>query len=133
MPRETINPKALFDSQQYGFSQITIGSGSKIVTISGQVGWDQNGAIVGKDDLAAQTVKAFENLEVAMSAAGGTLDDVLSLRIYIVHQVMTQSSAISDALRQFFPENPPTATWIGVPSLANKDFLVEIEGFAVLE
>jgi enamine deaminase RidA (YjgF/YER057c/UK114 family) len=132
MPRKTINPDRLFNSLQYGFSQIAIGSGSRFVTVSGQVGWDQDGNIVGKDDLAVQTVKAFENLEVAMVAAGGSLEDVVSLRIYIVQTVMGQSSAISDGLRRFFPATPPTTTWIGVPMLANADFLVEIEAFAVL-
>jgi enamine deaminase RidA (YjgF/YER057c/UK114 family) len=128
-----MNPDGLFNSLQYGFSQIAIGSGNKFVTVSGQVGWDQDGTIVRKDDLAAQTIKAFENLTLAMTAAGGSLDDVLSLRIYIVQPVMSQSSAISEALRRFFPKNPPTATWIGVPSLANAEFLVEVEAFAVLE
>jgi enamine deaminase RidA (YjgF/YER057c/UK114 family) len=31
-------------------------------------------------------------------------------------------------LAGFFPvENLPTSTWIGVPALASKDFLIEIE------
>jgi enamine deaminase RidA (YjgF/YER057c/UK114 family) len=132
MTRQALNPDELFNSLQYGFSQITVGTGTKFVTVSGQVGWDKDGNIVGKDDLAVQTVKAFENLEIAMKAAGGTLDNILSLRIYIVQSVMSNPKAISDGLRQFFPDNPPTATWIGVPSLANEEFLVEIEAFAVL-
>jgi enamine deaminase RidA (YjgF/YER057c/UK114 family) len=133
MTRKAINPEDLFDSLQYGFSQITIGSGSRIVTVSGQVGWDSEGNIVGQDDLAAQTVKALENLAIAIKAAGGSLDDVLSLHIYIVQRAMAQSGAISEALRRFFPDNPPAATWIGVPALANEDFLVEIEAFAILD
>jgi enamine deaminase RidA (YjgF/YER057c/UK114 family) len=133
MTRKAINPDELFDSLQYGFSQITIGTGSQIVTVSGQVGWDGDGNIVGKGDLARQTVKALENLAIAMKAAGGSLDDVLSLRIYIVQRAMSQSGAIREALQRFFPENSPAATWIGVPALANEDFLVEIEAFAVLQ
>ena len=132
MPRKSLNPDTLFNSLQYGFSQITLGQGSQIVTVSGQVGWDAEGNIVGKDDLAAQTIKALENLSIAMQSAGGTLDNILSLRIYIVQQVMSESAAITNGLKQFFPENPPTATWIGVPGLANADFLIEIEAFAVL-
>lgn len=132
MPREARNPDSLFNSVQYGFSQITLGTGSRIVTISGQVGWDARQQIVGPGDLRTQTFKAFENLAVAMREAGGSLDDVLSLRIYIVASVMDQQTAISEGLMHFFPVNPPTSNWIGVPRLADEAFLVEIEALAVL-
>lgn len=132
MPREVINPDSLFNSLQYGFSQITIGQGTKFVTISGQVGWDESEQIVGQADLRQQTVKALHNLQIAMAAAGGSLDDILLLHIYIVESVMDESAAIRDGLKQFFPSAPPASSWIGVPRLANTDFLVEIEALAVL-
>ena len=132
MTRQVINPDELFNSVQFGFSQITIGTGSRIVTVSGQVAWDKDMNIVGKHDFAVQIIKAFENLSLAMTAAGGSMDDVLSLRIYMVQRVMPQHEAVRNALKQFFPENPPTTTQIVIPALANEDFLVEIEAFAVL-
>jgi len=55
MKRETINPKSLFDSRQYGFSQIVISNPDKIIFISGQVAWDEHLYIVGENDLAQQT------------------------------------------------------------------------------
>jgi enamine deaminase RidA (YjgF/YER057c/UK114 family) len=133
MPRQALNPAELFNSLQYGFSQIAIGQGRKIVTISGQVGWDENEQIVGGDDFKQQTLKAFRNLDIAIRAAGGTLADILSLRIYIVASAMSQSGAVREGLQQFFPQSPPTATWIGVPCLADPDFLIEIEATAVLD
>lgn len=131
MPKQVINPPQLFDSLQYGFSQIAIGEGSRIITISGQVGWDAAENIVS-DDLEAQTVKAFENLKIALEAAGGALADVLSMRIYIVASVMEQSSVIAPLLKRYFPTDPPTTNWIGVVCLADKAFLIEIEAMAVL-
>ncbi|HML24052.1 MAG TPA: RidA family protein [Aggregatilinea sp.] len=133
MARETINPDELFNSLQYGFSQIATGTGRRIVTISGQVGWDTQEQITGQDDLRAQTMKAFRNLEIAMKAAGGTLDDILSLRLYIVASVMDDTAPIREGLTTFFPASPPTTTWIGVPRLASKEFLIEIEALAVME
>ncbi len=133
MPRQAINPDTLFNSVQHGFSQITIGAGSKIVTVSGQVAWDKDKQIVGGMDLRQQTIKAFENLAIAMRHAGGTMDDILSLRIYIVESVMGNTSGVKEGLQKFFPKSPPTSTWIGVPRLADKDFLIEIEAFAVLK
>jgi 2-iminobutanoate/2-iminopropanoate deaminase len=133
MPRDAINPNELFNSLQYGFSQITIGRGSKIVTVSGQVAWDKDEEIVGGMDLSQQTIKSFENLALAMRYAGGTLDDILSLRIYIVDSVMDDTVGVKEGLKKFFPKNPPTSTWIGVPRLADKNFLIEIEAIAVLK
>jgi enamine deaminase RidA (YjgF/YER057c/UK114 family) len=132
MPKQAINPETLFNSLQYGFSQITIGQGSKIVTISGQVGWDQNQQIVGQADLKEQAKKALQNLDIAMQAAGGTLSDILLLHIYIVESEMGDTSGIREGLQMFFPSAPPASSGIGVPRLANPDFLIEIEALAVL-
>ena len=132
MPRQAINPDGLFDSLQYGFSQITVGQGSRFVTISGQVGWDANAHMDDRQDLQRQTLKALDNLRLAIEAAGGSLDDILLLHIYIVEAAMPDQAAIGAALRQVFASSPPAASWIGVPCLSEPDFLVEIEALAVV-
>ena len=128
-----LNPDQLFNSLQYGFSQLIAARGGTTVYISGQVAWDEKGAIVGRGDLAVQTRKALENVATAVAAAGGTLADVVSMRIYVVVGYMRDSRAIREALLDFFPTNPPATTWIAVPALANEEFLVEIEPIAVLD
>ncbi|NLF66967.1 MAG: RidA family protein [Chloroflexi bacterium] len=128
-----LNPDRLFNSLQYGFSQVVAAQGRTTVYISGQVAWDEKGAIVGRGDLAVQTRKALENVATAVAAAGGTLADVVSMRIYVVAGYMRDSRAIREALLDFFPTNPPATTWIAVPALANEEFLVEIEPIAVLD
>ncbi|MFN8376371.1 MAG: hypothetical protein U0694_26305 [Anaerolineae bacterium] len=45
------------------------------------------------------------------------------LRIYIVEAVMDNTIGVREGLKKFFPASSPTSTWIGVPRLANKDFL----------
>jgi enamine deaminase RidA (YjgF/YER057c/UK114 family) len=134
MYKETLNPPTLFPSRQYGFSQIVKVSAGKTVYCSGQVAWDANQRIVGKDDLQAQTNQSLKNVRTAIQTAGGTLADVVSLRIYIVQHKMVESRYVSQALKAFFPDDsPPAATWIGVHSLANEDFLIEIEAIAVID
>lgn len=69
-----------------------------------------------------------------MEAAGGTLKDVVALRIYVVDYQAERGTAVGIALREFFsPENPPTSTWIGVSTLAVPEFLIEIEATEVLD
>lgn len=74
------------------------------------------------------------NVETAVKAVGGSLADVVSMRIYIVYEKLAESGAVREALQEFFPaERAPAATWIGVHSLANEDFLIEVEAIAVVE
>ena len=134
MPNEYINPDSLFPSLPHGFSQIVIASGRSTVFISGQTAWDQGKNIVGGDSVLEQARQAFRNVATAMEAAGGTLKDVVALRIYVVDYKADSGTAVSIALREFFShDNSPTSTWIGVSSLADPEFLIEIEATAVLD
>ncbi len=134
MPKEYLNPNSLFSSLPHGFSQVVIATGRKLVFISGQTAWDPRKNIVGGDSVLEQARQAFRNLETAMEAAGGTLKDVVALRIYVVDYQAESGTAVGTALREFFsPENPPASTWIGVSALAVPEFLIEIEATAVLD
>jgi len=134
MPKEYINPDSLFPSLEHGFSQIVCATGGKIVYISGQTAWDAHKQIIGGTDLAQQSRQALRNVQAAIEAAGGTLADVVALRICIVNYTPAQAVAVGGALREFFlEEKRPAGTWIGVSSLAVSDFLIEIEATAVLE
>jgi 2-iminobutanoate/2-iminopropanoate deaminase len=133
MSIEVINPPELFDSVQYGFSQIVISQGARMVHLSGQVAWDAEEHIGDAGDLRAQVFKSLENVKTAMACVGGTMQDIVSLRIYIVQSVLGDTSGVKEGLKAFFPDYPPASTWIGVPALASGDFLVEIEAMAVLD
>ncbi|MBX7223751.1 MAG: RidA family protein [Blastocatellia bacterium] len=134
MPKTHLNPPELFPSLRSGFSQIVVASGSKTVYLSGQVAWDANRNLVGGSDLGAQAKQAFHNVKTAVEAAGGTVDDVVSLRIYIVNHRAEALEAVGKALRECFPgNNPPASTWLGIMALALPEFLIEVEAIAVLE
>jgi len=122
-------PAGIFDSRQYGFAQVTVVSTpfGDAVHVSGQVAWDAERNIVGPGDIGRQLTKSLENLAVALESAGAKLDQVGALRLYIKQSHIHEGAAISGALRAAFGDNPPCATWIGVPSLADDQFLVEIE------
>ncbi len=108
--------------------------GGRTVYLSGQVAWDAGQQIVGGDDLGAQTRQALRNIDTAMQAAGGSLADVVSMRIYIAKEKLAETHHVSAALKEFFPaERAPATTWIGVYALANKDFLIEIEAIGSIE
>ncbi len=128
MDRMRLNPPELFDSQPVGFSQLVVTNGARrTVNISGQVAWNAKREIVGKDDLYRQVVQSLKNIELALGYADACLDDVVALRIYIKHSHIHDSVSVTRGLNEVFGANQPCATWIGVPALADDDFLVEIE------
>ena len=134
MPKTHINPKSLFPSVQHGFSQIVTSRGGKTVYISGQTAWDSEKRIVGGMNLGEQARQALRNIRTAVEVAGGTLADVVSMRIYVVDYKRADAGPVGEALREFFSgDGPPASTWIGVSSLAVEDFLIEIEAIAVVE
>jgi len=133
MKKVSINPKSLFDSRQYGLSQVIISDPGKMVFISGQVAWDEDLNIIGDNDLAFQTQKSIDNLKIAIESAGGKLSDIVMLRIYVVDYQKENGPIISQILKDNFGvTSPPASTWINVKGLANEKFLIEIEAQAVI-
>ena len=134
MSKQYLNPDSLFPSVQHGFSQIVVASGRKMVFISGQTAWDVHKKIIGGDDLIEQAKQALRNVQAAIEATGGTLNDIVFLRIYIVNYQPQNAEAVSIALIEFFSStNPPASTWIGVSALAVPEFLIEIEATAIFD
>jgi enamine deaminase RidA (YjgF/YER057c/UK114 family) len=132
MPKIHLNPPMLFPSLPHGFSQAVVATGARTVFISGQTAWDAGKQIVGST-LAQQARQALSNVRMAAEAAGGSLADVVTLRIYIVQRAVEEIDAIGGVLKDTFPLDPPASTWIGVAFLAMPDFLIEIEAVAVLD
>lgn len=134
MAKEYINPNTLFSSKKYGFSQIVTTNVSRTVYLSGQAAFDVEENIIGTN-LKSQMQQCLRNIKAALNAVGGSLDDVVNLRIYLVdYNPDTDSDAVTEVLKEFFcSDRLPTATWLGISTLAVKDLLVEIEATAVLE
>lgn len=134
MTKESVNPPSVIRSVDHGFSQAVVASGKRTVYVSGQTAWDSQKRLVGGADLEAQARQAFSNLKAVVEAAGGTLADVVSLRICVVNYGREKAAAVGSTIRHFFAgEVKPASTWIGVASLADPGFLIEIEATAVLD
>lgn len=134
MSKQQVNPSSVFRSLEHGFSQGVVASGSRTLYVSGQTAWDSARQLVGGSDLAAQARQAFENLRLVVEAAGATLADVVSVRIYVVGYSPKNAPAVGGVFREYFPDSSvPAATWIGVSALADPAFLIEVEAIAVVD
>ena len=125
---ERMNPQGL--STPTGYSHVVTARGGKTIYIAGQVAFDAKGQLVGKGDLAAQTRQVFENLGIALKAAGATFANVVKANTYM--RDASQVAVLREIRSRYFTDTLPASTLVEVPRLANPDFLIEIEVIAVV-
>jgi enamine deaminase RidA (YjgF/YER057c/UK114 family) len=116
-----------------GYSHVVVTQPGKLVFIAGQVASNRRGQLVGKDDLRAQTVQVFENIKTALAAAGATLDDVVKINYY-VKGYKPESLATVREVRNLYVNKaaPPASVLVGVTSLVQEDYLIEVDAVAVI-
>jgi 2-iminobutanoate/2-iminopropanoate deaminase len=106
-----------------------------LVTISGQGPQDPaTGAYLHQGDLENQTIRTLENIRAIVEAAGGTFDDIVSLRVFLTER--DDFAAMNEVYGRYMQENCPsgvypTRTTIFV-TLPHADMLVEIDALAVI-
>lgn len=67
------------------FSQVVVTKGEvRTVYVGSQHAIDSSGQIVGKADIGRQAEQTFRNLEIALSAAGARLENIVKWTIYVV-------------------------------------------------
>jgi len=101
-----------------------------VVYISGQVGTDDAGAIVGQD-FEAQAHQVFRNLARALEAGGSDLAHVFKVTVYVTN-VADNFDTIVALRRRYFTEPFPADTLVEVRALARPGLLIEIEAMATL-
>lgn len=99
------------------------------IFISGQIALD-NGELVGPNDPLEQCRQCLRHIESYMTAAGGSMDDVVSLDIFLTD--IRYRQAAFDARAEFFSAPGPSGTVVGGVSLAFEGLLVEISARAIL-
>jgi len=101
----------------------------KTIYIAGQVGRDANGSIV-PGGIAEQARQTFENLRLAVQAAGGTMQDIVKLTLYLTN---LQDMPTVASVRSLYLSAPmPASAAVEVANLA-PGILLEIEGIAVID
>ncbi len=129
MAQKIIQPKDLSDPRPR-YSQGILAEGGKLLFIAGQTASDKNGNIVGRGDIEAQTHQVFKNLSAVLKEAGGSLENLVTTTTYITDREYREG--YNRVRMQYYKTNPPTSTLVIVKGLAHPDYLIEINGVAVL-
>ncbi|PDV96728.1 RidA family protein [Candidatus Chloroploca asiatica] len=126
-PRMLINPagtEGLYTTWQ--FSQgVRVG---EMIWTAGQLGVDGEGRF--GTTLEDQARLAFINLRSVLEAGGSSPADVVELVTY--HLAMDELPRFAAVKAEFFPQNYPTWTVVGVTALALPELLVEVKAVAVV-
>jgi enamine deaminase RidA (YjgF/YER057c/UK114 family) len=127
-PREWINPPGLYAPAAH-YSQVArVGDA---LYISGQLGLDERGELVGEGDARAQARQAWRNILAILAHYGATPRHLVKTNTFITH--WAYRPLVGEARDEVFPEGPyPPSTLVVVQGLAEPRFLVEIEAIAVL-
>ena len=101
----------------------------KTIYVSGCGASDENGKLVGRGDIPAQTRKTLDNMKIALAAAGGTLDDVVKVTVYLAD--VNDRQKVNEVRKEYFKDNKPASTLIEISKFALDGMLIEIEAIAV--
>ncbi|MFV0253465.1 MAG: RidA family protein [Beutenbergiaceae bacterium] len=112
------------------FTQATAVNAGRMVFISGMTARNKDGGVTGVGDITAQTHQVCQNLQAAIEAAGGTLEDIVRVDVYVRN--MEDFDAIHAVRRQYFTGIAPASTMVEVSKFVNKDYLIEINAIGVL-
>ena len=113
------------------FSQATtIEARGRLVFVSGMTARRPDGGVAGVGDVEAQTRQVLDNIKAAMEAAGGTLDDVCRVDVYIRN--MEHFDTIHKVRREYFKPPLPASTMVEVTKMVSPDYLIEISAIGVI-
>lgn len=104
------------------YSQAT--RAGSLVFFSGQIPLDpQTGELVG-GDISVQARRAFDNLKAVCEAAGGSMDDIVRVGLYLTD--LGQFAAVNAVMAEYFQAPYPARSTIEVPALPKgADFEVD--------
>lgn len=129
------NPPTLYKSSVYSHAV----KAGNIIFVAGQCAHRPDDAqgptasppIVGKGDPYVQARLCYENVRLALEAAGATMRDVVKITTYSTHP--DYRKILIDVRKEFFEPPYPASTGVVVSSLFDPAALFEVEVIAVVE
>jgi reactive intermediate/imine deaminase len=99
------------------------------VYLSGQIGLDPTNMTM-VDGIEAQVNRVFQNLRAVADAAGGSLDDLVKINIYLTD--LAHFGKVNEIMATYFHEPYPARAAVGVASLP-RNALVEADGVLFIQ
>jgi enamine deaminase RidA (YjgF/YER057c/UK114 family) len=128
MVRQLISSGTVWE-KKFGYSRaVKVGN---LVFVAGTTAANENGEVVGKNDVYQQAIFIYKKIEKALQEAGASMENVVRIRTFITD--MSRSNEALKAQGEIFSKIRPAATIVETTALINPDLLLEIEADAVIE
>lgn len=100
------------------------------VYLSGQIPLDPRTMMLATGDMEAQMVRVFENLKAVCEAAGGNLQQIVKLNIFLID--LKHFALVNEVMARYFEQPYPARAAVAVAALP-KDAQVEMDGVMVID
>ncbi|WP_300908671.1 RidA family protein [Corynebacterium stationis] len=127
----TFNTKDTYPEQNLSndLCQAVVAKG--VVYLRGQIGQDlDTRESVGIGDVEAQAEKAMANIDMLLKEAGGDLEDIVKVTVYLTD--IRYRETVYNVMGRWLKGVFPVSTGLVVDALARPEWLVEIDATAVL-
>ncbi len=133
MPKELINPPQLPEPR--GFNHGILAYGGKTLFLAGQDGSNAEGVITAPGDLVAQFEEVLKSLQAVVEAAGGTMQDIVKLNIFVKDRqdYRAKLKELGPIHHKYFGRYYPTMALFEVTGFFQEENVIEMEGFAYIE
>ncbi|WDG17798.1 RidA family protein [Microbacterium sp. Clip185] len=136
MSVELVTPEGMFRPVPY--HHVAVATGSRLVSVAGQIDRDGDRGATSVGDLAGQVVQAFRNAARGLAGVGASFADAHRIRMYVTSWEPAKAEALLAGLARAqkelnLPEPLPPLSLLGVEALFEPDVLFEVEVDAVLE
>lgn len=130
MPKQEVRSEKLAEPNGHFAQAVVTEAKGRMLFISGMTARNNEGGITGLGDIKAQTRQVCENVQAAVEAAGGTMDDIVRVDVYVTD--MRHFDAIHEVRREFFTGTPPASTMVEISKFSRPGYEIEMNAIAVL-
>lgn len=120
-----------------GYSNGRIGTG-RVLHVGGQIGWDTEGKFPERGlfdaNFTAQFAQTLDNVIAVVKAAGGAVEDIAEMTVFVVDMPMYRKARkeLAAVWRERLGKHYPAMALVAVKELFEPDALVEIQAVAFL-
>lgn len=111
------------------YSQAVVAPAGKTVYLSGQIGLNPSTGELVSDNVEEQVRQAFNNLTEVIKAAGGSLDNIVKLVLFVTD--LKNFGIVNSVMAELIPQPFPARSTVEVSALP-KGALFEVEAIVVV-
>jgi 2-iminobutanoate/2-iminopropanoate deaminase len=118
--------------RERAYSPAVKSTGGTTIYLAGHTGYQDERGETYADNFDGQARVAFERMRKTLESAGGKLDDIVTMTVFITN--MANGTRFTQLRREFFQDGRyPASALIAIKDLARPEMMIEIQAIAVVD